>query len=87
MDSIQFQCPKCKGTRLECVMDGIHSCPVTSIDCDGDFEYGDYESEAMVDRWQCLSCGYTLKDDSDENIIDNEDVVEWCKANCEQEEY
>jgi len=83
--AIQFKCPKCGGTRLECIMDGIHSCPVEEIDESGDFEYGSYESEAMVDRWQCLTCGYTLMDGKD-NIIDNEEVVQWCKDNCEQED-
>lgn len=83
---VKFKCPSCGGTRLECVMDGSHTCPVTEIDSDGDFEYGPYESSADVDRWQCLTCGYTIKDSADESIIDNEEVVQWCVDNCEQED-
>ena len=83
---IQFKCPKCGGTRLECIMNGIHSCPVTEIDDSGDFEYGDYESQADVERWQCLTCADVIQDENKHNIIHNEEVAEWCQANCEQGE-
>ena len=65
-------------------MDGIHTCPVTEIDDEGDFEYGDYESTADVDRWQCLNCGWIIPDGT-ANLIDNVEVAEWCRENCLQD--
>ena len=82
--AIKFNCPNCGHDKLECCMNGHHSCSVTEIDGEGDFEYGPYESTADVDRFQCIHCGYVLKDGS-ENITDNQEVVEWCKKNCSQE--
>jgi predicted RNA-binding Zn-ribbon protein involved in translation (DUF1610 family)/rubredoxin len=79
---LTFTCPECGKHRLECVMDGIHSCDVTSIPESGNFEYGDLESEADVDRWQCLECGYILQTKNGDNITANEDVVAWIKKNC-----
>lgn len=79
-----FTCPSCGSKKLECCMDGSHTCVVTRIDEEGDFEYGPYESTADVDRWQCSHCGYVLKNKYGV-IINNEDVVEWCKSNCLQE--
>ena len=81
---IKFNCPKCGSNELECCLDGAHTCPVTEIDEDGDFEYGEYESTADVDRYQCVNCGYVLKD-GEFPITDNLEVVEWCKEHCQQE--
>jgi len=74
---LKFKCPECGCEKLECCMDGPHSCPVTEIDESGDFEYGAYESSADVDRWQCECCGYILP-----NVFHNEEVVEWIRNNC-----
>jgi ribosomal protein L37AE/L43A len=85
---LKFKCPKCGKENLECVMDGLHACPVIEIDEDGDFEYGDYESYGDVERWQCLDCGFNLvRDDGfgEYTITDNEDVIEWIRENCPQE--
>ena len=82
--AIKFNCPKCGNNKLECCMEGSHTCPITEIDEDGDFEYGPYESSADVDRYQCLNCGYVLKD-GEFPITDNQEVVEWCKEHCQQE--
>jgi hypothetical protein len=38
-----------------------------------------------VVRFQCLECGFTLKDCTGENIADNEGVVDWIEENCPQE--
>ncbi len=84
--SIKFKCPSCEGDRLECCMNGPHVCPVTEIDEEGDFEYGNYESSSDVDRFQCLTCGFVLSDDNTgETILHNSEVVEWCLKNCSQE--
>ena len=81
---IKFICPDCGDKRLECCLDGPHICPITEIDEGGDFEYGEYESTADVDRFQCLNCGHVLKD-GEFPITDNQEVAEWCRKNCQQE--
>ena len=82
---IKFVCPKCKDTRLECCEDGPYTSRVTSIDEDGDFDYGPIETNGDVTHFQCVHCGYTLRDEDGRNIIDNLEVVEWCLENCSQE--
>ena len=82
---LAFTCPDCGNHRLECVLEGIHTCGVTSIPESGNFEYGPVESEADVSYWQCLECGFTLKTESGDTIRDNEDVVAWIKDNCAKE--
>lgn len=82
MKNLKFTCPDCGKHRLECVMDGINTCEVTSLHNSGDFDYGPVESESDVVRWQCLECGYTLKDGDGEDIIDNVEVANWIEENC-----
>jgi hypothetical protein len=53
---------------------------VVEIDEEGYFEYHLIDCDGGgVDRYQCLKCGYILKDDSDEAITTEEEVVEWLK--------
>ncbi len=85
-NELKFTCPDCKDTRLECCEDGHYASEVTNIDKDGDFDYGEIKASGTVDRFQCLNCGYVLKDENEENIIDEEEVVEWLKENCKQPE-
>jgi len=85
LDGLGFICPSCKGTRLECVMDGVHESEVLCIDPDGDFEFADTGAGDECDRFQCLICGFTLKANvghGDYNIIDHEEVVAWIRKNC-----
>jgi hypothetical protein len=91
-DGLKFTCPKCQGTRLECVMDGSHESEVLNIDKDGDFDFGDVDGGDECDRFQCLHCGFTLKSDekcsgglSEYNITDHEEIVEWIKKHCKQD--
>ena len=84
---IKFKCPNCSGEdRLECCEDGVYHSEIIKLDEEGDFEYGAIDAYGDVVRFQCLKCGYILKDEDGENIIHNEDVVEWCKKHCNQEE-
>lgn len=85
-DGLKFTCPECKGTRLECCEDGPYSSEVLDIDEDGDFDYGQIDASGMVDRYQCLSCGYVLSREDGSSIDDNEEVVEWIRDNCKQNE-
>jgi len=76
-----FTCPECGEHRLECVLEGVHTCVVTSMPDSGNFEYGNIESEADVLYWQCIGCGFVLKNKQGDNITANEDVVKWIKKN------
>ncbi len=88
--NMKFKCPSCGGNRLECCMNGPHACPITEIDEEGDFEYGEYDSFSEPDRFQCLECGFVLKHKTAEEgfndyiITESRDIVEWCKKNCKQ---
>lgn len=87
-DGVKFVCPSCGDTHLECIMDGCHASDVLNIDEDGDFDFGDAPGGDECDRFQCKCCGYTLKENigyGDNNIIDNEEIVAWCKKNCKQD--
>ena len=81
-DGLIFTCPSCGKHRLECCEDGPYVSEVLCIDEDGDFDYGEIEGSGMVDRFQCLDCGYILSREDRSSIDDNEEVVEWIKENC-----
>ena len=76
---VKFVCPECGDKRIECCMDGPHTCLVDDIHTSGDFNYGDYESTADLDRYQCVACGFVIPEN------DNVDVAQWCLENCPQE--
>ena len=78
---LKFTCPNCKGNRLEVIeTDAIVSSVITNLDIDGDFDYGNLSvDDSVVDRFQCVECGYVLKDKNGEKITDNLDVIEWLK--------
>jgi len=79
---LKFICPSCGCNYLEQILDGVHSIQILNIDEDSDFNYGEYESDGMVDRVQCVGCGYILKDKFDSEITENMEIVEWVKNNC-----
>ncbi len=83
-DCLKFICPDCGKEKLECCEDGPYASEVTSIDDEGDFEYGSIDASGMVDRYQCLSCGYVLSREDGSSIDDNQEVVEWILGNCKQ---
>jgi len=83
---MKFICPDCKSNKLECCEDGPYSSEVTDIDEEGDFDYGPIEGDGTVDRYQCLTCGYILRNEDGSPIDDNEEVVEWIIENCPQDE-
>jgi hypothetical protein len=89
-NGLKFTCPKCKNNRIECVQDGSHRSEVLDIDKQGDFDYGEIESNGEVERYQCSLCGYTLCEDIGNSgsfaIRDEQSVVEWIKENCPQGE-
>ena len=78
---LKFTCPNCKGTRLEVIeTNAIVSSVISNLDPDGDFDYENLTvDDSVVDRFQCIECGYVLKDRNGENITDNLEVVKWLK--------
>lgn len=82
-NKVKFKCPSCGNDKVESVFNGPHTCLIEEIDVDGDHEYGDYESQSCLDRWQCCVCAYPLKDDA--GNIPYDDLARWCLENCPQE--
>ena len=85
IETVRFVCPKCGDIRLECCEYGPYVSLIKAIDEDGDFEYGPVEASGEVDRFQCVNCGYILKNKDHGDIRDNDGVVEWCLENCPQD--
>ena len=83
--AIKFKCPDCGDERLECIFNGPHKCEITRIDKEGDFDYGEYESSSEPERFQCVTCGYALKDKDSLFIWENTKIAKWCEENCKQE--
>ena len=84
-NQLEFICPDCGGNRLECVHDGVHSCEITALDEDGDFDYGTIESCGDVLRFQCLDCGYIVTDGYGNDIVDNIELVNWINGDLEED--
>jgi hypothetical protein len=91
-DAVKFVCPSCGNTHLEAVMEGSHTTAVEGMFNSGSIEYGDTESHGDLDRFQCVTCGFIIKKDDEDPtsndqqpIMDDDELVEWCKANCNQE--
>jgi predicted RNA-binding Zn-ribbon protein involved in translation (DUF1610 family) len=90
-DAVKFVCPACPSESIEAVMDGSHTTRVVGMFKSGGMEYGDTESNGDLDRFQCAKCGYviTINDESkgpdeQEPITDDDELVAWCKKNCDQ---
>ena len=87
MAELKFTCPKCSHHTLECCMEGLYVSPLLGIDENGEFEHGGIEGYGNLDRYQCKNCGYIIESEEyDCPITDDEDLVEWLKQNCVQEE-
>lgn len=88
-DGLKFVCPKCQGTRLECMEDGPYNSEVLNIDKEGDFDFGGINAGGMVERFQCLACGFVLKSkepaQKDWPLTEYEEVVKWIEENCKQD--
>lgn len=91
-DAVKFHCLACGDDRVEAVMDGSHTTIILGMFKSGSIEYGETESNGDLDRFQCVACGHVITiDDEDptsndqQPITDDEQLVEWCKENCNQE--
>jgi rubredoxin len=85
--SLKFKCPSCKKEDLEIIeTDVTMTSLIVEIDDEICFEYDLIDTGGgNVDRFQCSECGFVLKDDDEQIITTEEDVVEWIRGNCEQE--
>ena len=86
--TLKFICPKCGENRLTSIEEVLTSYPITNIPEDGDLDY-DYKNNETYDStvlcYECIECGYILKNEGGSTIIDCIEVPEWVKKNCEQE--
>lgn len=91
-DAVKFVCPACPSTRLEACLDGSHTTAIDAMFKSGGIKYGDTYSNGDLESFQCVECDYiiTIDDenrpmDAQDPITDDEQLVEWCKENCNQE--
>ena len=84
---LNFTCPKCKREDLEVVEKDITMTSlVVEIDENEYFEYDLIDTGGgHVVRFQCLECGHVLKDENDQVIKTEVEVVEWIRGNCGRE--
>ena len=85
--ALKFVCPECRGNRLGSVENVITTYPILNINSDGDLDY-DYENaetgDSIILSYQCMDCGYELKDEQGRSILDCLKVPQWVKKHCKQ---
>ncbi len=90
MKALIFTCPKCGKHELGSVEKGFTSYPITNINVDGALDYDTDNPTAgnsQVVAYQCMNCGYELKDtENGQQIEDCMKVPAWVEKNCPQEE-
>ena len=82
-EKLQFTCPLCGKHRLESVeTNATVSSEITNLDESGDFDYNPPIIHCNeVDHYQCVDCGYLLKNKTKSKIYENTEVVKWIKEN------
>jgi len=86
--AIKFVCPKCGKNELGSIEQVIRTYPITKISENGDLEYDTdrvIAGDGEVLAYQCINCGFELKNEMGNPIGDCVKVPEWCKKNCPQE--
>ena len=86
--TIKFTCPKCNHHELGSIEQIIMTYPITRISDDGDLEYDTdrvIAGDGEVLAYQCINCGFELKNEQGNPIDDCLQVPNWCKKNCPQE--
>lgn len=81
---LQFTCPKCKHNELSSVEQAILTYPVTKIPNNGLLEYeldNPTAGDSHILAYQCMNCGYELKNEQGNTIDECLQVVEWVKNN------
>jgi len=85
---IRFICPSCGENVLGSVEEVILTYPITSITDKGDLYYdtdNPTAGDGQVIAYQCMNCGFELKNEDENTIEDCTKVAEWCIKNCSQE--
>jgi len=93
MNELKFKCPECSSDKLGQVNTVIVTYPITrilnaKIPSDDDLDYdlnNTVSGGGEVLAYQCMNCGYELKND-DIEVVDVIDVPEWILKNCPQED-
>ena len=88
MNGLKFKCPKCGGDRLDEICTGvIQASEITDIDVENAIlDYGETSYDGgELSHYQCLKCSYVLEDNG-VTIEDVEDLIDWLKKNCSQDE-
>ena len=84
MKELKFVCPKCNHHELGSVEQVMLTYPITKIPDDGDLNY-DYDNptagDGQVIAYQCMNCGYELKDEQGISIHDCLQVSDWIMRN------
>ena len=84
MKELKFKCPKCNHHELGSVEQVIMTYPITKISENGDLEY-DTDNPTAGDgqpiAYQCMNCGFELKNEQGNPIDDCTKVPEWIKNN------
>jgi len=86
--AIKFVCPKCGKNELGSIEQVIRTYPITKISENGNLEYDTdrvIAGDGEVLAYQCINCGYELKNKQGNPIEDCTKVPEWCKKNCHKE--
>ena len=84
ISELKFTCPKCNHNELGSVEQCILTYPITKIPDNGDLDYdtdNPTSGDSQVLAYQCMNCGYELKDKDNDTIDDYMEVVEWIKNN------
>ena len=82
MNTLQFTCPDCGKHKLGSVEQVIMTYPISNLDAEGNFDY-DYDNPTAGDgevlAYQCMNCGYELKDEQEFVIQNCVSAAEWIK--------
>jgi rubredoxin len=87
-----FECPDCKHDYLEEIqVDMVLASRMTDIHIGDSFAEAEYSNDVdwyggVVDRYQCVSCAYIVRDEQDEQITDMGALAEWLQAHKENRE-
>lgn len=86
---VSFTCPRCNDHQLESVEKDVTArSPITALNDNGDFDYDTpILEDGEVVLFQCVHCGFILADDEGIGFLkEHDEVIEWCKRHCEQED-
>ena len=82
MKTLKFTCPDCGKHELGSVEQVILTYHIVNLNKNGDFDY-DYDNPEQGDgevlSYQCINCGYELKDEQGSTIQDCVSAAEWLK--------